>query len=431
MKIRLAIPRTRVAAASGALACALLAAAGCGGDDSADLDGGTTADGAAQPDASGAECIGDQRPTAYIYFGTPSPSYVPLAPGQVMAVGFFEHCTGTLIAPSWVLTAGHCDIDTSHSFCIGPDPSDPSTCFSVVATNDNPSRDITLVDLGEDVTETVPDVIPIPIMTELMDASWLGTTAEAAGYGEQEDGGYGEREFVAEPIAHLDTEFMTIDGQGSSGACYGDSGGPVMVIATDGTVRVAGELNGGDTNCLGEDNYTRTDTSVQWIEGITGPTVVSEGPYPCGSVTAKGRCMAGGAVAMWCGEEGDLETETCSGDTTCGWDTATEGFRCIAGEDPCGGVDEFGACVDGIARWCEDGVPKFRDCPSCEEICVFDSAHGGAWCAPDACGGLDYLGACVDNVATWCQGGEIQEVDCSESGETCQYIDDEIGYFCD
>lgn len=402
--------------ASGALACALITAAGCGGDDSV------------------VECLGDQRPTAYIHFGSSLPTYVPLAPGQIMAVGFFGHCSGTLIAPNWVLTASHCEIGTSDQFCIGPDPADPSTCFPVVAAENHPDRDITLVDLGEDVTGTVPEVIPIPIMTELMDASWLGTMAEAAGYGKQEEEGvYGEREFVAEPIASLDTEYLTIDGQGNSGACAGDSGGPVMVFASDETVRVAGELYAGDTDCEGLDNYTRVDTSVEWIEGRTGATVVSEGPYPCGASTTEGRCMVGGAVAMWCGDGSNIEIETCSGDTACGWDAAAEGFRCIAGEDPCGGVDEFGTCADGIARWCEDGVPKFRDCPSCEEVCVFDTAHGGAWCEPpppDPCGDLDYLGTCVGNVATWCQGGEIREVDCSETGETCQYIDEDTGYFC-
>ena len=44
--------------------------------------------------------------------------------------------------------------------------------------------------------------------------------------------------------------------------------------------------------------------------------------------------------------------------------------------------------------------------------------------------GIDYLGECQGNVAVWCEGGALQMVDCTEDGETCQYIDDEIGWYC-
>ena len=201
-----------------------------------------------------------------------------------------------------------------------------------------------------------------------------------------------------------------------------------MVIATDGTTRVAGGLHWGDPECLGEDHYARTDTVLDWIESYTGPTIVGEGPYPCGAITSVGRCLASGSVAMWCGEDDTLENESCEGGTACGWDAGEGGFRCISGEDPCGGYDLFGACVDGNARWCENGVPKFRDCPSCGEVCEVDTSHGGAYCAPDPCEGIDFLGKCEDNVAIWCQDGELNSVDCTERGETCQFINDDIGF---
>jgi hypothetical protein len=256
-----------------------------------------------------------------------------------------------------------------------------------------------------------------------------GTTAEAAGYGEQEDSSDGEREFTAEPISDLeDDQFMTIDGGGLHGACWGDSGGPVMVVASDASVRVAGDLSWGDPSCLDEDHYARTDTSVAWIESFTGPTIVGEGPYPCGAITPEGRCMSGGSVALWCDET--LQSETCGDGESCGWDSGAEGYRCISGTDPCGGVDEIGICDDNVARWCESGEAKYTDCNSCDAICGVAMELGGALCEPDPCRGIDYQGTCEGNVAVWCDGGELSERDCTDSDETCQFVNESVGYWC-
>ena len=369
---------------------------------------------------------GDFRVVASVYNGTREPTHLPLQQGQVWAIGSFNGCSGALIAPTWVLSASHCGLNNGSRFCIDQQANNPGTCFGARRIVDNPRGDMALMELDRDATQALPGVIPIPVLTEQLDQSWIGRTAEAAGFGQQEDGGFNEREFTAEPIASLNGDTLTIDGQGQRGVCFGDSGGPVMVIATDGTPRVAGALSNGDPSCLGRDNYTRVDTYLDWIEQHTGPTVVDG--VGCGEVTAVGRCM--GTAALFCGADDELQTEQCANGTACGWDAGAGGFRCIAGPDPCGGVDAFGACAGETARWCERGVLKERDCGACEESCEIVPELGGVGCRSDPCADLDYLGRCDGDVAQWCDEGVYKTKDCTEDGQSCGYVNDQIGWFC-
>ncbi len=410
-----------------ALCWALVVALGaCGGDDDGGTDAGMS-DVGPRVDAPGVDTgtgdmCGDERRGGLVYFGTPEPTALPLSTGQVQAIGTWGGCSGTFVTEDWVLTANHCRVGIGDRFCVGVEPRTPNVCFTAAEVRSHPSQDMTLARMDAFLSDRLATAEPIPINTQTLDGTFLGDTAEAAGYGQQEDGSSGEREFTAEPIDGYEGEFVVINGEGTRGVCFGDSGGPVMILADDGTVRVAGDLSYGDPTCLGRDRYSRTDLAVSWIETYTGPTIASGS---CDRLGTEGLCVS--AQAVWCEGE-DVRMERCDG--ACGWDADVEGYRCLTGADPCEGVDPAGDCDGDTARWCERGVLRQRDCAACDQVCGNVSEVGGTYCMDDPCAGIDFLGECDGNVAVWCDENMVRRRDCSRRGGTCEYIDDRIGYFC-
>ncbi len=382
--------------------------------------------GSSQPQAD--QC-GDVRTDYEVFYGTIEPTYVPLTPGQILAIGDFSFCSGTLIGPTWVLSAKHCQLGPGDQFCMGEDPNNADVCFTVAQAYPHPDaqNDLALAELTEDVRERLPQVEPIPIMNEIMGPEWVGQMAEAAGYGQTEVNTYGTRFFTAEPIYDISGNLITVNGEGVHGLCGGDSGGPVLIIAPDNSVRVAGALFFGDNSCVDLDSYSRTDVNTEWIEGYVGPTIVD--PAGCGSIDDVGYC-SGPDTAIYCAGNDELSLEPCEGGATCGWDDAAGGFRCITGADPCDGFSLRGGCDGDTAYWCDYGVIRSRDCASCGEICEPNAFAGGAYCMVDPCAGLDYLGRCNGAVAEWCDEGVFYSYDCATENAECGYIDDEIGYYC-
>ena len=284
--------------------------------------------------------------------------------------------------------------------------------------------------LNRDARELAPSVEPVPLFTGTLDSSWIGTTAEASGYGQQENGRSGEREFTAEPIVRVQGNLVTIDGQGQRGVCFGDSGGPLFVTAPDGTTRVIGDLSYGDPSCLGRDNYTRTDIHRTWIEGYTGPTL-PPGPQPCGDVDVVGFCNTDFTAATWCGPNDELQQEACDNGRVCAFSPTDGGWRCLdPADDPCGGVTPRGACDDNKLSWCDEGVLLERNCGECEETCIpYEDETQGFNCVPSNCGEVTFWGECQGDTAVWCnREGMLEERNCGSSG--CGWISDEVGYFC-
>src|SRR5262245_9484855 len=234
---------------------------------------------------------------SHVTHGTRLPTFVPLGADQIMAVvGVTEGtptdaiCSGTLIAPTWVLTAKHCtegEPATGFWALFGEDDIHPDLAIAVVEKHEHPDHDMTLLELDRDATTQIM-VRPIPIPLFDLSNADIGRMLEQAGYGQTETGNTNGRFFVAEPLygfAEMDDRDLSVDGMNMHGVCFGDSGGPSLAIAPEGDVRAMGALSYGDESCMGIDTYARTDFARAWIEQYTGPTPTA-GPQPCGSVDA-------------------------------------------------------------------------------------------------------------------------------------------------
>jgi hypothetical protein len=375
-------------------------------------------------------CNGPNKPMpthASVYYGTEFPSHVRLNAGQISSVANFGGCSGLFITPRWILTASHCGIRRGREVCIGHGPEDEDACFQVSQVHDHPSADMSLVDVGEDARQRLQGLEPIPIITETLDRNWLGRTAEAAGYGAQETGRSGRREFTAEPIVDFYSDNIVIDGQGQRGVCFGDSGGPLFVVASDGSTRIGGVLSHGDTSCVGRDNFTRVDLYKSWIESYTGPTP-RPGPQPCGAIDAEGHCSMDRARATYC-QNNELQIDECDSGNPCAWSTAAQGWRCLdPALDPCSGQTYAGSCNQNVLRWCDRGQIFERNCQACGEACIPLRDDRGNFCIPSDCGDLTFQGRCMGDNIEWCNREGRRETRHCENG--CSYIDAETGYFC-
>jgi hypothetical protein len=204
----------------------------------------------------------------------------------------------------------------------------------------------------------------------------LGDVAELAGYGITEEGTVGGLRFLTEAITALDPATITVAGFGATGACEGDSGGPLLVRGRDGSPRVVGVLTVGSASCTGADDYVRLDAVQGWMQATIGSGAPDDAD--CGTIPSQqGRCLYG--TAVWCSGM-QLLAEHCMAGKECGWDGSQAGFRCVDSQsDPCDGVDSVGGCRDGAALSCRGGTLVRQTCAPCG-TCRVDGTTGSPGC---------------------------------------------------
>jgi secreted trypsin-like serine protease len=228
--------------------------------------------------------------------GTPVPAKSYL---DCVAVGCESEwgCTGTLIGPKTVLTAGHC-LDCATRIYIGSDVEQPGGRIVGVATKvrhpgyrDNGyEHDVMILLLDEEVDDVTPRRLA---GTAAIDRA---TNGRVVGFGHIDPNGefgYGRKRQVDVPIASPDCRGSS---RGRSDAdqygchpgreivagrpglerdsCSGDSGGPFYIEAVAGQWLLAGAVSRATQSarrtCGDGGVYVRVDAYRDWIESIPG-----------------------------------------------------------------------------------------------------------------------------------------------------------------
>lgn len=214
----------------------------------------------AEPARSGSE---DAAGITRIFDGVPTSDFPAVAGIAVLLTGStVAYCTGTLVSPSVVLTAAHCVASGPLAILAVFFPGGGVQArYNVVAYAIEPeySSDVlAIADLALLLLESpVADVAPIPLSTR---SPRFGTKSIIVGYGENETGSFGLKEFGTVKLKKCPRTFRPggfFRGQLSRSLCWrpkqrhqdtcsGDSGGPLLVKST-----LAGVTSGGYPDCPG------------------------------------------------------------------------------------------------------------------------------------------------------------------------------------
>jgi len=202
----------------------------------------------------------------------------------------------------------------------------------------------------------------------------LGALAQLAGFGMNGAQIPDARLFVVETIVDIQNETVAVENRGLSGACAGDSGGPLLSRNAFGRTVVIGILTAGSGDCRGTDQYVRTDVLDDWLSLIVGRI---EPDLSCGAIGNEGRCFNGTAVRC---ADGVLEAEWCAATERqhCAW--STDSYACVAAADgPCEDVTQVGVCDTASAKVCVLGR---LDVTQCEpgSACRRAASSGIAFC---------------------------------------------------
>jgi V8-like Glu-specific endopeptidase len=185
------------------------------------------------------------------------------------ATGSEYICTGTLIAPRLMVSAGHCAVPAAYdvNFDSQPDLSASIGTGGWISATAivNPQYDGNPVD-GHDMSVILLSQAQATAPIALGAAPTAGDTVRTVGYGMDVNGddgtGAGTKRQISVTVDGVAAHEITT-GQQGQGTCHGDSGGPFFDGAGN---LVATTSYGDDATCDGEGHEMRIDDNLDFLQ---------------------------------------------------------------------------------------------------------------------------------------------------------------------